>query len=241
MSIGGSSFNNGITFISNNYIAKLTFAKDNKYTITTEKRIELGRVRSFITKTPLIKGLFSLVDGNPIMTILTALLILSDFFPIDIQGNSTIRYMIFAIMLFALAYLAKRVIFKMKDTWRFHGAEHKTIYAYDSGMDLTLDNIRDCPRTARRCGTNLVVFMVLFYLAGSFLPVYPSIKIILPYILAYEVFDLDNGDKLPVINILFKFGHILQQYIFTLEPSDVQILASIEAIDKLIGLEASTE
>ena len=66
---------------------------------------------------------------------------------------------------------------------------------------------------------------------------YQSIKLIGAFVLAYEVFDLKNGDKIPVLKLFFKLGHWCQQRLFTKEPTDIQLIASIETINKLIELE----
>jgi len=66
---------------------------------------------------------------------------------------------------------------------------------------------------------------------------YQSIKLIGAFVLAYEVFDLKNGDKIPVLRLFFKLGHWCQQRLFTREPTDGQLTASIETIKTLIDLE----
>jgi len=126
---------------------------------------------------------------------------------------------------------------KVGDTWSFHGAEHKAIYAHENGIELTLEKVRGCPRIARRCGTNLVVFVVFFFVILWFITNYISIMYIGAFVLGYELFDLENGDKYPIIKLFFMFGQWCQQKVFTREPTDNQIIASIETLKKLIELE----
>ena len=57
------------------------------------------------------------------------------------------------------------------------------------------------------------------------------------FVLGYELFDLENGDKYPIIKLFFMFGQWCQQKVFTREPTDNQIIASIETLKKLIELE----
>ena len=46
--------------------------------------------------------------------------------------------------------------------WRYHGAEHKAVTAYERGLDLgDVDSVLGCPRVHARCGTNLVVWLAL--------------------------------------------------------------------------------
>ena len=56
------------------------------------------------------------------------------------------------------------VISKMKDIYRlfqYHGAEHKTIFCYESMEELTVENVRKQPRLHPRCGTNFM-FLIMF-------------------------------------------------------------------------------
>ena len=51
----------------------------------------------------------------------------------------------------------------MKDIHRvfqYHGAEHKTIFCYEAGLPLTVENVRKQPRHHPRCGTSFL-FMVI--------------------------------------------------------------------------------
>jgi len=136
-------------------------------------------------------------------------------------------------------YVLKTIIVKAKETWKYHGAEHKTIYAYENGMELTLENVRGCPRVARRCGTNFGVFFILFCVAFSFWIKYDSVTLICSYALAYELFDLKNGDQIPVLKWLFKFGGFCQHKFLTAEPTDAQILAAIETMKRLTAMNSS--
>jgi uncharacterized protein YqhQ len=82
--------------------------------------------------------------------------------------------------------------------------------------------------------------MLMFFAVCAALIPYLSVMLVLSFVLAYELFDLDDGDKIPVINLFFKFGYWCQQHLFTLEPTDEQIIASIETVNTLIGLEKQT-
>jgi len=57
---------------------------------------------------------------------------------------------------------------EMKRVFAYHGAEHKTIRAYEAGLELTVDNIRPMTRLHPRCGTSfLLVVMVISILVFS--------------------------------------------------------------------------
>jgi len=239
MNVGGRAFNGGVHFMSDDFSAKFVMQSDGTYSIFVEKRIKTSGIKKYVREIPLVKGLFSLLTNNRLILIIVVLSILNDVVKYnDYIGNSSVHLPVLIISLAGslavFIYIIKTMIFKIKETWRFHGAEHKTIYAHGHGMELTLENVRGCPRVAKRCGTNLVVFILLFYITMSFFIEFESVTLVASYVLAYELFDLENGEKLPVIKVLFKLGNWCQQHIFTMEPTDAQILASIETMKKLI-------
>ena len=65
-------------------------------------------------------------------------------------------------ILILVAYMA--IVSCQKDikrTFKYHGAEHKSIACYESGMELTVENVRKCTRFHPRCGTSFI-FIILF-------------------------------------------------------------------------------
>ena len=248
MSVGGSASNNGVEFVSDNYSAKFVMGKDtDNYVISTKKLLQIKRAKRIIKKIPILRGLYTLLSSDKIIASAIAVVIFIDFFPLENlhKGNETVFTIIMIVLNIIMwanfAYVFKTIIFRIKSTWAYHGAEHKTIYAYDSDMELTLENVRGCPRISKRCGTNLIVFLVVFFVILNFFIGYHSIRFLASFALAYELFDLEKGDKMPIIRIFFKLGYFCQQKLFTREPSDIQLTASIDTLNKLIELECETE
>jgi len=241
MSIGGRASNNGVSFVSDDYAAKFVMRKDGGYDISIEKLKDISKLRKTMKKIPLVKGLFSVLTGGRVVVAIIILSIISDFSDFsESVGNTSAHSLLFGITAVGIAvcliYIFKTIIIKAKETWRFHGAEHKTIYADENGIELTLENVRACPRVAERCGTNFGVFFILFCIIFNIFIAYNSVTLIISYIFAYEVFDLDRGEKLPVIKWLFKLGGFFQQKLLTAEPTDAQLLAAIETMKKLKSL-----
>ncbi|HCA71847.1 MAG TPA: DUF1385 domain-containing protein [Ruminococcaceae bacterium] len=59
----------------------------------------------------------------------------------------------------------------VKRMFRYHGAEHKTIFCYEAGLPLTVENVRKQGRFHPRCGTSFMVLMILVgVLVGLFIP-----------------------------------------------------------------------
>ncbi len=69
---------------------------------------------------------------------------------------------ILRIGIFTCYILATSLMKEMKDVYRFHGAEHKTIFAVEYGQELTVENIRRMPRLHPRCGTSFIFLVLLF-------------------------------------------------------------------------------
>jgi len=243
MKIGGQASNNGVVFYGENFKASFIMDKNNDYNISHSKIIQAKGFKSFLEKIPLIRGL-AVLFGSPLPSTINITNIIIDIFGrselsknVDIHFNIIILIIAFAIALFCIAYILKKSLYKIKQVWKFHGAEHKTIYAVEHNIPLELENVRECPRVARRCGTNQVMFIILFMFVFGFFIKYISLRFILSFILAYELFDLKNGEKIPIINLLLKIGNWFQEKLFTSEPTDKQLLAAIDTVKKLIALE----
>lgn len=66
-------------------------------------------------------------------------------------------------ILIFVAYIA--VVSRMKEinrVFQYHGAEHKTIFCYENGLDLTVENVRAQSRFHPRCGTSFIFVMLIF-------------------------------------------------------------------------------
>lgn len=150
-----------------------------------------------------------------------------------------------------LAYVG--AISKMKDIQRvfqYHGAEHKTIYTYENGEELTVENARKYSTLHPRCGTNfLLVVMVISILIFSLLGKTDiwmrliSRIVLLPVVagLSYEYIRFagkytDN----PLIKIMIKPGLWLQK-LTTREPDDSMLEVAIRSLQKVIEIEEGDE
>ena len=65
-----------------------------------------------------------------------------------------------------IGYIAIIGLWKdIKQVFRYHGAEHKTINAFESGLDMTPENILTCSRIHPRCGTSFLLIAVIVSIA----------------------------------------------------------------------------
>jgi len=242
--LGGQAANDGVTFYGDNYKASFVMKKDGTYKISHSKRIRVEGVQAVLAKIPIIKG-FAVLFSRPSTSIVILIFVAFDLFGPDgmlspALGERTQEVAAIAITLALLAFLGytvKKTFIKVRQLWKFHGAEHKVVYACENGIPLELEPVRKCPRIAERCGTNLVMFLLVFKLVFRMFIPFPSIVLILAFVLAYELFDLENGSKLPIIKYFFKAGYWCQEKLFTREPTDEQLIAAIDTVGVLVRLE----
>ena len=65
----------------------------------------------------------------------------------------------------------------MKRVFMYHGAEHKTIFCYEKGLELTVENVRKQKRFHPRCGTSFMILMILISVIFSTIVqmIFPSV------------------------------------------------------------------
>ena len=72
------------------------------------------------------------------------------------------------IVIFLLYMILASKMKEIKRVWMYHGAEHKTIFCYEAGLPLTVENAKSQPRLHPRCGTSfMIIVMVVSILVFS--------------------------------------------------------------------------
>ena len=135
---------------------------------------------------------------------------------------------------------------EIKKTFQYHGAEHKTIFCYENGLPLTVENVRRQGRFHPRCGTSFIILMLivsivisffidpLFLFATGTLPnalIRSLIKILLiPLMMGigYELLKLAGKHDNLFIRIISAPGLWLQR-VTVREPDDSMIECAITA------------
>jgi uncharacterized protein YqhQ len=156
--------------------------------------------------------------------------------------DGMIRISIFLLYIFAISRMKD-----IKRVFEYHGAEHKVIYAYESGEPLTVDNARKYSTLHPRCGTSfLLIVMVLSILVFSFVPKSApfymkalSRFVLIPLIagLSYEFIRFSSKKKdNPIIKAAIAPGLWLQR-LTTREPSDDQIEVAVRALTEAVDEE----
>ena len=136
-------------------------------------------------------------------------------------------------------------ISRMKDirrVFQYHGAEHKTIHCYEAGLPLTVENVQKFSRVHRRCGTNVLVIvmlvaMVVFaFLGGPSLGERIASRIVLLPVVAgisYEIIRLAGRSENKIIQTAIKPGLWLQ-YLTTRPPEDDMVAVAIESLKAVL-------
>lgn len=126
----------------------------------------------------------------------------------------------------------------IKRTFQYHGAEHKSVFCYEKGLDLTVENVKKQSRFHPRCGTSFMFMMILLsIIIGIFLPSDDKILRVLLKIallplsvgLGFEFIMLAGKHPNPVTNALSVPG-LWMQHLTTKEPDEKQIECAIAAI-----------
>ncbi|MBQ5968877.1 MAG: DUF1385 domain-containing protein [Clostridia bacterium] len=152
-------------------------------------------------------------------------------------------------MIIFVAYIA--IVSLMKDIRRvfmYHGAEHKTIFCYENGLDLTVENVRKQSRFHPRCGTSFMfVIIIISVLISSAISVaFPFLRditalwmavkiLILPVImgLGYEFIKYAGRHDNLFVKILSAPG-LWMQRLTTKEPEDDMIEVALSAFKAVI-------
>ncbi|MEJ8545452.1 DUF1385 domain-containing protein [Brevibacillus borstelensis] len=130
----------------------------------------------------------------------------------------------------------------MKRLFQYHGAEHKVINAYESGVDLTVENVQKFSTLHYRCGSSFLIFTVIIgvviYSFFSYDSLWERVVqriLLLPVVIgvSYEVLQFTNKLRdTPVLRLLGYPGLWLQK-ITTREPDDSQVEVAIAAFQKM--------
>lgn len=132
----------------------------------------------------------------------------------------------------------------IKRVFMYHGAEHKTIFCYEKGLELTVENVRKQKRFHPRCGTSFMILMILVSVVFSTL-----LQIIFPGVYSIKwlwvlakilMIPLICGAGYEVLKICGRYDNIITRIISapgvwlqratTKEPEDDMIEIAIAAL-----------
>ena len=159
------------------------------------------------------------------------------------RGTQNILEGLARIAIFLLYIFFISLIKDVQRVFQYHGAEHKVIYAYESGEPLSVEAAKSMSRLHPRCGTSfLLLVMAVSVLIYSLLPPLSMTRrlisrlLLLPLIagIAYELIKL-AGKRLdnPIVSAISWPGMQLQRFT-TREPDEAQLEVAIIALRKVL-------
>jgi DNA (cytosine-5-)-methyltransferase len=191
------------------------------------------------------KNTQKIVDGAIFIFSFLFAMFLFVFLPTMIARNQlqhtwfiSLKEGIVKILLF-IAYLF--LVSRTKDIHRvfeYHGAEHKSVFCYEQGKPLTVENVRKMSRFHPRCGTNFIfLILIVSVLVFSFV----NVRVVLVRsVIKLALFPVVSGISYEILKIagcrdffaikLFVYPGMLLQHITTQEPDDSQIEVAISAL-----------
>ncbi len=255
--VGGSSYNNGIRFIGEKYSVSFQ-DKPGKTEVTVRENIakDTSKVMRFLRKIPLVRGFVNVICKNKLLLTVFTVDIVMNIITLarrttESTPSTSNEGLITALMILTflsvitsialIIYVMSKMLVNMKNTWMYHGAEHKVIETNYAEKEINLENCRNAPRVSDNCGTMLVSLMLFVYavifllqlITGIYL--WSSVELTLGITIAYELFLMKRTNKL--LKPAFKLGYFLQEKCFTKEPNDHQLAQAMLAFSILEGLE----
>ncbi|HEY6837573.1 MAG TPA: DUF1385 domain-containing protein [Geobacteraceae bacterium] len=153
--------------------------------------------------------------------------------------DGVIRVAIFLVYIWSISRMSD-----IQRVFQYHGAEHKSIFAFEAGVPLTVENVRRYSRLHPRCGTSfllivMLVSIVIFSLIPKLWPFYlkaASRVVFLPLIagVSYELLKWSaKNENSPIVRFLIAPGLGLQR-LTTREPDDSQLEVAIRSLEEAL-------
>ena len=158
--------------------------------------------------------------------------------------DGLIRMAFFIFMIFSMSYLRD-----IRRVFEYHGAEHKTVFTWEKGLELNVDNATAQKRQHPRCGTSflMVVMLVAIVLFSviNFEAVWLNLLVriaLMPLVagLSYEIIRYAAKKESGAIFKLMTKPGLWLQNITTQEPDSQQLEVAIKALDESLKLEPQT-
>ncbi|MFN7949165.1 MAG: DUF1385 domain-containing protein [Blastocatellia bacterium] len=155
--------------------------------------------------------------------------------------DGLIRMTFFVIMIWSFSMLRD-----IRRVFEYHGAEHKTVYAWEAGEELTVANARRFPRQHPRCGTSFLMIVMLVSIVLFSIVKFDSLALnmltriaLVPLIagISYEIIRAAGRKEASAFFSFITRPGIWMQNLTTKEPSDDQLEVAIYALKESLKLE----
>lgn len=249
--VSGRSFNNGIEFDSNYAIVKTIRNKEGKIEKYSHikkknivKEIRRSKLLQIILRIPVLRHIyFELFNSSKMIKFALFSMLMIDLFTLfkttSIKNNNIFNVFQSGSLLIIFAICCIFIInqfVKIKQTWMYHGAEHKTLNAYRKNIDFKFEDVVKSSRVSLFCGTIYLIFLLLFFIIIKVFIPFVSLSIILAMGIASEIHAIENGENKLIIKYLYKLGAVIQKYLVTIEPNKDQMEVAFEGLKELLKI-----
>jgi len=158
--------------------------------------------------------------------------------------DGMIRMAFFLIMIISFSLLKD-----IRRVFEYHGAEHKTVFTWEKGLDLTVPNARVQPRQHPRCGTSFLMVVMLVSIVLFSIVRFDSLLfnflvriVLMPVVagLSYEIIRLSAKKESGAFFKIITRPGVWLQNVTTKEPDDSQLEVALEALKESLKLEPQT-
>ena len=242
-----------VTFISSMItgVKALMFSADY---FPDDENAEPGKLEKWLDEHIPADKLQSLIVAFSVVLSIGLMLVLFMLLPTFIAGlfhatSPAVHNLIEGVVKIAVLLTYMILCSKQKDVYRvfcYHGAEHKTIFCYEAGLPLTVENVRIQPRHHPRCGTSFlfVVIFVSILVSAVVFGIWPITNawlrtlvhfILLPLVvgITYEFNRWVGRTDNALTKFLTAPGMWMQNFT-TFEPDDSMIECAIRALELVI-------
>src|SRR5205085_60610 len=155
--------------------------------------------------------------------------------------DGLVRMFFFIIMIFTMSFLKD-----IRRVFEYHGAEHKTVFTWEKGLELTPENAHQMRRQHPRCGTSflMVVMLVAIVLFSviKFDALWMNLLVrivLMPLVagLSYEIIRYAAKKESSVVFKLMTMPGLWLQNITTQNPDSEQLEVAIKALKESLKLE----
>ena len=175
----------------------------------------------FILLPTIVAGIFSFIKSNLIKNLL----------------EGCVRMLIF--LGFVILTSKQKDV---KRTYMYHGAEHKTIYCYEKGLELNVENVRKQSRFHPRCGTSFMFVVVIISSLLMSLFTWNNVwvrlitRLLMVPVIVGITYEINRfvGKRDDALSKIVTAPGLFMQRFTTVEPDDSMIEVAIEAIKMVI-------
>ena len=212
----------------------------SKFDLWLEKKLGSEKAEKYVIGIAAVLGVLLAVALFILLPTLIA-----GFIP-GIEGHYTLRSLIEGVIKIVIFLVYLGLVAHMKEIKRlfsYHGAEHKTIFCYEKGLPLTVENVRPQSRFHPRCGTSfLLVVIILGLFVGLLIQVDNTLLrialriLLLPVLVAvaYEINRWAGRHDANIVSRIVTWPGKQLQRLTTNEPDDGMIECAIRAMELVI-------